>query len=151
MHRHSLIAAKASGRERHGIVSSFHPRENRTMPNKTPILLDTFTKAYLHAMAWTEDPHPGSGEYPEPDYQTDFAADVIQDAIRDCTAFQTQCPEVQGNEEHAGKDFWLTRNGHGAGFWDGDWPEPAATILDKASKRFGEYDVECRRGKFRRM
>ena len=21
----------------------------------------------------------------------------------------------------AGTDFWLTRNGHGAGFWDGDW------------------------------
>ena len=22
----------------------------------------------------------------------------------------------------AGHDFWLTSNGHGAGFWDGDWP-----------------------------
>lgn len=41
----------------------------------------------------------------------------------------------------AGHDFWLTRSGHGAGFWDGDWPEPAASTLDKASKEFGNVDL----------
>ncbi|KAB2661441.1 hypothetical protein F9K91_24905 [Brucella tritici] len=41
----------------------------------------------------------------------------------------------------AGHDFWLTRCGHGAGFWDGDWPEPHASILDKASKAFGNIDL----------
>lgn len=41
----------------------------------------------------------------------------------------------------AGHDFWLTRNGHGAGFWDGDWPEPHASILTEASKTFGETDL----------
>jgi hypothetical protein len=41
----------------------------------------------------------------------------------------------------AGHDFWLTRCGHGAGFWDGDWPEPQATILDEAAKRFGNVDL----------
>ena len=44
-------------------------------------------------------------------------------------------------DEQAGHDFWLTRNGHGAGFWDGDWIEPAATILDKTSKHFGNVDL----------
>ena len=29
-------------------------------------------------------------------------------------------------DEYAGHDFWLTRNGHGAGFWDGDWIAPVA-------------------------
>ncbi len=43
--------------------------------------------------------------------------------------------------EQAGHDFWLNRNGHGAGFWDGDWPEPAATTLDAASKAFGEVNL----------
>jgi hypothetical protein len=38
----------------------------------------------------------------------------------------------------AGHDFWLTRNGHGAGFWDGDWPEPLATVLTDAAHAFGE-------------
>ena len=27
--------------------------------------------------------------------------------------------------EQAGHDLWLTHNGHGSGFWDGDWGEPA--------------------------
>ncbi len=41
----------------------------------------------------------------------------------------------------AGHDFWLTRCGHGAGFWDGDWPEPAASVLTEASKEFGNVDL----------
>lgn len=40
----------------------------------------------------------------------------------------------------AGYDFWLTRNGHGAGFWESEWGKPGA-ILDKAAKAFGEADL----------
>ena len=36
--------------------------------------------------------------------------------------------------KHLGHDLWLTQNGHGAGFWDGDWQEPEATALDNAAK-----------------
>lgn len=41
----------------------------------------------------------------------------------------------------AGYDLWLTRCGHGAGFWDGDWPEPAATILTQAAEKLGNIDL----------
>lgn len=37
--------------------------------------------------------------------------------------------------------FWLTRCGHGCGFWDGDWSEPAATILTDAAHAFGNVDL----------
>jgi hypothetical protein len=40
-----------------------------------------------------------------------------------------------------GHDFWLTRNGHGAGFWDGDWPKEAGDRLTKACEEFGEFDL----------
>lgn len=40
--------------------------------------------------------------------------------------------------EHVGHDLWLTRNGHGAGFWDGDYPEPLATVLTDGAKGYGE-------------
>lgn len=46
----------------------------------------------------------------------------------------------RGREEQFGHDFWLTRNGHGAGFWDrglgglGD-------ALTEASKTFGSSDL----------
>lgn len=38
-------------------------------------------------------------------------------------------------------DFWLTRNGHGAGFWDGNYPEPLDTQLTKLAEQFGEVDL----------
>ena len=41
----------------------------------------------------------------------------------------------------AGHDFWLTRNGHGAGFWDGDWSDNYAEMFTKGSKGYGQVDV----------
>ena len=43
--------------------------------------------------------------------------------------------------ELAAHDFILTRNNHGAGFWDGDWSEPIATKLTDLCKKFGEIDI----------
>jgi hypothetical protein len=60
----------------------------------------------------------------------------------DCQEFlEANTSEIDGNYEEAGHDFWLTRNGHGAGFWDGDWSEPAATRLTQCSKMFGNFDL----------
>ena len=44
-------------------------------------------------------------------------------------------------EQSAGADFWFTRCGHGAGFWDGDWQEPHAAALDAVSRQFGHIDL----------
>lgn len=38
---------------------------------------------------------------------------------------------------HAGRDFWYTREGHGCGFWDGDWPEQAGEVLTEISQLIG--------------
>jgi hypothetical protein len=38
----------------------------------------------------------------------------------------------------AGHDFWLTRCGHGSGFWDGDWS--CDQPLTKAAQSFGELN-----------
>ncbi len=43
--------------------------------------------------------------------------------------------------EYAGHDFWLTRAGHGVGFWDGDWPDGIGEALDKLAESFGEYNL----------
>ena len=39
-----------------------------------------------------------------------------------------------------GHDFWLTRNHHGAGFWDGDYPEDVGKVLTELSHKFGEIN-----------
>lgn len=49
-------------------------------------------------------------------------------------------------------DFWLTRNGHGAGFWDGDYSEvvdgrEVGDILSELAHSFGLCGLEVRDGK----
>jgi hypothetical protein len=38
-------------------------------------------------------------------------------------------------------DFWLTRNHHGAGFWDGDYETPIGEKLTEISESFGEVHL----------
>ena len=60
-----------------------------------------------------------------------LSGDGIEDAIR-----------ASGNGfESAGTDFHYTRNGHGCGFWDGDYPEPGATVLDEWARTFGSCEL----------
>lgn len=68
------------------------------------------------------------------------------DALQDIAAF------VHGNladliatgeadwEQH-GHDFWLTRNGHGAGFWDRGYPHDVAERLSGASRVYGAVNL----------
>lgn len=47
-----------------------------------------------------------------------LAPSAMAQARADCERFF----ELSGEcSRQAGIDFWLTRNGHGAGFWNGDW------------------------------
>jgi hypothetical protein len=104
----------------------------------TTPLISTFTRAYIEAALWstTDDNDKPLDEKYGID---DFAAETLQKIVADCERFQEEnVAAINGDYEQAGHDFWFTRNGHGVGFWDGDWAEPNATILDNASKHFGE-------------
>jgi len=80
----------------------------------------------------------------------DLAPETMERIQKDCSGFQEQngetisdaeCSGEYSTWEQAGHDFWLTRNGHGAGFWDGDWSEPAGEQLTAAAKKFGELSL----------
>lgn len=78
------------------------------------------------------------------DYYTfdDLSPETLSKIREDCWVFRTvNADDIGTNYEQAGYDFWLTRNGHGAGFWDGDWPEPAASRLTDAARKFGEFSL----------
>jgi len=108
--------------------------------------LDDFTQHYLIAALWT-------GEFDNRDVY-DIAPEAIATAIEDCTKFQKENASKLENayllyEPHpdaptaacsAGHDFWLTRNGHGAGFWDRGLGE-LGEALTKAAHEFGELDL----------
>jgi len=43
-----------------------------------------------------------------------------------------------GDYEQLGHDLWLTRNGHGCGFWDGDYGDIGDMITKIVDSRFSE-------------
>jgi len=67
----------------------------------------------------------------------------------DCEAFVAKAGALLANAkedraDYIGHDFWLTRNGHGAGFWDTpkDWGgKENADAISEIAKGFGEVDL----------
>jgi len=70
----------------------------------------------------------------------DIAPETLASMVADCAKFQAENDLSEGGDSQAGHDFWLTRNGHGAGFWDGDWPE-TGDALTEACRAYGEVEL----------
>lgn len=71
----------------------------------------------------------------------DLPAETLAKMHDDVTKFVARCmPDLHRsalNEAQIGHDFWLTRNGHGAGFWDRDLG-PVGDKLTKVCDEFKE-------------
>jgi hypothetical protein len=128
---------------------------------------DDFTVSYLGTALWSstvmlpvpegelvngcmdvDDQHPlhGIAEWDHCDEHfccEDFTEDALRAAVADCAQFQEEngsdlCDEDDG---HAGHNFWLNRNGHGAGFWDGDYEEEKGNRLSAACEDYTELYI----------
>jgi len=116
--------------------------------------MDPFTSAYFEAALWssTDNSDDSGGEPLDANYSVgDIAEDTKAKMMADCADFQDRFSDLiyedhsakivnYGAMEVAGHDFWLTRNGHGAGFWDGDWPKNGDKLTE-ACKEYGEFDL----------
>jgi hypothetical protein len=111
------------------------------------VTLDAFTRAFFECALWsTCDESRDDGGDPLDEKYTieDIAPQCIAVLAAECVTFQRENAAdllTAKDAEHAGHDFWLTRNGHGAGFWDGDYPQEAGDRLTDASKAFGEVNL----------
>lgn len=116
--------------------------------------LEAFTASYIGAALWSSNDDEGEPLDARFD-RYDIAGGIGDEIEADCKAFyDANASDIHCNgaplandfegstaareAAMAGHDFWLTRCGHGTGFWDGDWPEPHATRLDEAAKAFGD-------------
>lgn len=116
-----------------------------------------FFKGYVGAALWSSTDDEGE-PLDEGRDESDIDPATLERMLQSCAMFYhanseaIHCDDAPLSREFegsiaareaamAGYDFWLTRNEHGAGFWDGDWPEPAASQLDKAASSFGNVDL----------
>lgn len=107
---------------------------------------DEFFDAYVEAALWSSMDNSDENTDGEPldkNYTYDDITPQTKERMQqDCDKFVELAGEMIENDlAQAGHDFWLTRNGHGAGFWDGDWPEDVGEKLTALAEKFGEYDL----------
>lgn len=139
------------------LVKTYGELKFAEMQEIDPFDLGAFEQAYIKAALFSSndqsDPETGGSPMDENYGPEHLTQETLAAFVSDCKKFQdsreykhaikaeackyTGCPP----EEYAGHDFWLTRNGHGAGFWDGDWEEPHDSRLTDLSKTFGEIDL----------
>lgn len=104
--------------------------------------LDLFLTAYIESALWSSLDDTRGGIPLDRNYgNDDFASETITAMESDCLEFfQLGGLGEMTNEQQkkAGHDFWLTRNHHGAGFWDGEWPTEKGIELTALAHTFKE-------------
>ena len=111
--------------------------------------LDAFTDAYIKAALWsTNDESDESGGEPlDKNYSaSDIAPETMELIVEDCNDFQQRYSELLADsgigDARAGHDFWLSRRGHGTGFFDEDTiDEEFQDPLQDAARSYGEFDL----------
>ena len=98
-----------------------------------------FAKGYIHAALWSSTDENG-----EPLEDKNVSVLSLPTILSDCWDFQTANAELLKEsglaEDAQGHDFWLTRNGHGAGFWDRGLGV-VGTKLTAAAKVYSSVDL----------
>lgn len=106
---------------------------------------EKFLAAYIDCALWssTDNVDDSGGEPLDANHdRSDLSDACLAEFKNDCASFQESNADdlADIDIEQAGHDFWLTRNGHGTGFWDrglGDLGER----LSKACKPYGSVDL----------
>ena len=105
-------------------------------------IIDAFARAYIECALWSTGNPNDAGDNPE---MCDRAFDVESmpaalksEMISDCQVFQKDNESllVDLDDAQSGHDFWLTREGHGAGFLDRGLGE-LGDKLTKSAKAWG--------------
>lgn len=92
--------------------------------------LDEIVRGYVECALWT-------GEF---DNYTakDLSSDAKEKMRKDCEEFYNKnkylVDEHNVDGEHFGHDLWLSRNGHGTGFFDGDYGKECEPLQSNARK-----------------
>jgi hypothetical protein len=123
-------------------------RKKASMPKKEALRFDDFADSYLETAIWADRPEGCDANRVWPA--------CIPQILEDCYRFQRENERLldaayqllrldEGDWRpydvtDAGHDFWLSRNGHGTGFWDRELGE-VGDKLHEAANAYGSMDV----------
>jgi hypothetical protein len=109
--------------------------------------LDSFTLSYIECALWasTDNADDSGGEPLDANYDIDdIAPETLAEMVNDCSDFRIAnhllLAQSQLSDDRAGHNFWLNRNGHGAGFLD-DGLGSIGDMLSEASHTYGSFDL----------
>jgi len=101
----------------------------------------TFTDSYIEeslSLTLTDAGAPLDRKFSYSDIDTETLAEMK----KDCSIFYEKNGDSWGDDEKAGRNFWLSRNGHGRGFFDDDdLSPPDRKKLHDLAKKFGTFDL----------
>lgn len=98
-----------------------------------------FEKGFIDTALWLAERECDWGFFDITDIEDPDLRDETQSDLEGF--FKSHHETIEGRENQAGHDFYLTRYGHGAGFWDGDWPRETGQTLTKAAHAYGSTDA----------
>lgn len=104
--------------------------------------IDTILLHYQIAALWSsshDNGEPLDDQYDVSDIAPDTAQQMREDVTDFVNANAALLKESGQSEEQIGHDFWLTRNGHGAGFWDRGLGEVGDKLSDACKPYGGVY------------
>lgn len=109
------------------------------------IYINGDTLDYFEAALWSSpDYSENDAEFLDKNFSiSDINLACIVKAQNEISDFEEKA-EKKGIDlddiDNIGHDFWLTRNGHGAGFWDRNYPGEMGDILTELSEQYGNID-----------
>ncbi len=107
--------------------------------------IDNILSSYLESALWTEE-----DEVEEEMTIFDFDDAAKEEARADIVKFMSEAEQYLDGitDESIGHDIWLTRNGHGAGFWDRGYYTPeVGEKLTEIAKSLGTKNLYSENGK----
>jgi hypothetical protein len=104
--------------------------------------MTAMVRQYLVTALWSSTDDAGNPLDDTHDISA-LSPECVQQAERDVAAFVTKAGALLDGLDltDVAHDFWLTRNGHGAGFWDGDYEEEVGAKLTEIAESFGTVDL----------
>jgi len=108
---------------------------------------------YLEALLWSSTVTVPGSDQETPADKWQASEELARKAEKEFSEFLSALPdEFDPDEAYVGAsrceasaqlahDFALTRNHHGAGFWDGGWAEPWGKILTDLAHQWPETEL----------